>query len=168
MATAYVALGANIGDPRSQVREAMDALDTSPGIRVGARSRLYVTPPWGVLDQPAFVNAAVCIETDLSPHDLLQRFMQLEQAAGRVRGGRRWGPRLLDLDLLVYGQQILDEPGLQLPHPRIAQRAFVLLPLAEIAPELHIPGQGLVRHLLQMVDVDGCLLVEAEAVARCH
>lgn len=156
MAVAYMALGANLGDPVRQVRGAMDALDAMPGMHVLARSCLYRTPPWGVREQPPFINAVVCVDVDLTPHAVLKCLQTLEADAGRVRDGQRWGPRLLDLDLLMQGEQTLDEPDLQLPHPRMAERAFVLLPLADIAADLVIPGRGCVRELLRGVDATGC------------
>jgi 2-amino-4-hydroxy-6-hydroxymethyldihydropteridine diphosphokinase len=156
MRRAYVALGSNLGDPRRQVLDALDALAQLPGSRLVARSRLYRTAPWGVLDQPAFVNAAAELETSLEPHDLLDDLLAIERAAGRVREGERWGPRTLDLDLLHMEGVRLDDDRLVLPHPRIAQRAFVLLPLNDIAPGLDLPGQGRVDTLLAQVDRDGC------------
>lgn len=156
MATAHVALGANLGDPRRQVLAAMDALAACPGVQVQARSALYLTPPWGDTDQPPFVNAAVRLETRLEPLPLLDVLLDIERRAGRTREGRRWGPRVLDLDLLVYEDRVLDEARLQLPHPRIAERAFVLLPLADLDGALDIPGQGRVAQLLARVDTRGC------------
>jgi len=157
---AYVALGSNLGDSRQQLLDATAALANLPHTRVLARSRFYRTPPWGVRDQPDFLNAVVALETPLPPHALLQALLEIERVAGRQRGGLRWGPRTLDLDLLhVDGYAISDET-LTLPHPHIAQRAFVLLPLRDVAPELEIPGQGRVDALLRSVDTQGC-----EAVA---
>jgi len=153
---AYVALGSNLGDSRQQVLGALDALARLPGTRVLARSRLYRTPPWGVLAQPPFVNAAALLETDLSPHALLDALLAIEQAAGRVRDGERWGPRTLDLDLLHMPGVGLDDARLTLPHPRIAERAFVLLPLNDLDPVLDVPGQGRVDRLLAQVDRAGC------------
>ncbi len=157
---AYVALGSNLGDSRQQLLDAIDALANLPYSRLLARSRLYRTPPWGMLDQPDFLNAVVVLETPLEPHDLLDALLEIEREAGRQRGGERWGPRKLDLDLLhVAGKTISDE-RLTLPHPHIAERAFVLLPLNELAPDLDIPGHGRVADLLRAVDIQGC-----EAVA---
>lgn len=155
MTLAYVALGSNLDDPRLQVLDAMDALGQLPGTVVLRRSALYRTLPWGVLEQPPFVNAAVQLQTDLSPHQLLQALLSIEQAAGRVRGQRN-GPRTLDLDLLhVEGVQ-LDDDQLTLPHPRMAERAFVLLPLHDVAPDLHLPGSASVARLLAQLDHAGC------------
>jgi 2-amino-4-hydroxy-6-hydroxymethyldihydropteridine diphosphokinase len=153
---AYVALGSNLGDSRQHLLDAMEALAALPQTVVTARSRIYRTPPWGVTDQPDFLNAVVALETVLPPHDLLDALLTIERAAGRQRNGERWGPRTLDLDLLhVVGQTINDE-RLTLPHPHIADRAFVLLPLHDVAPELEIPGRGRVAHLLRGVDTQGC------------
>lgn len=154
---AYVALGSNLGDSRRQVLDAMDALDAVSGIGVQARSRLFRTPPWGVLDQPPFINAVVLLETTLDPHALLDALLAIETSAGRIRDGERWGPRTLDLDLLHMHGVTLDEPRLTLPHPRIAERAFVLLPLADVAPDLVLPGVGTVRQRLSKVDRAGCV-----------
>ena len=155
MSLAYVALGSNLGEPRQRILDAMAALGALPRTRVLQRSHLYRTPPWGVLEQPAFVNAVVQLETALAPHALLDALLMLEQAAGRVRGVRN-GPRTLDLDLLHMDDVQLDDARLSLPHPRIAERAFVLLPLADVAPGLVLPGQGCVRELLAQVDTQGC------------
>ncbi|GAB2569917.1 2-amino-4-hydroxy-6-hydroxymethyldihydropteridine diphosphokinase [Dyella jejuensis] len=153
---AYVALGSNLGNPRRQLLDAIDALAALPQTRVLLRSRFYRTPPWGVLDQPAFLNAAVALETALEAHALLDALLSIERDAGRQRSGERWGPRTLDLDLLhVEGKTISDE-RLTLPHPHIANRAFVLLPLRDLAPDLEIPGQGRVTDLLRAVDTQGC------------
>jgi 2-amino-4-hydroxy-6-hydroxymethyldihydropteridine diphosphokinase len=153
---AYVALGSNLGDSQQQLLHAIDALANLPHTRVQARSRFYRTPPWGVRDQPDFLNAVVTLETSLPPHTLLEALLEIERAAGRQRDGVRWGPRKLDLDLLhVDGHTISDET-LTLPHPHIAQRAFVLLPLHDVAPALEIPGQGQVDELLRTVDTQGC------------
>lgn len=153
---AYVALGSNLGDSRQQLLDAIDTLANLPYSRLLARSKLYRTPPWGMRDQPDFLNAVVVLETPLEPHDLLDALLEIEREAGRQRGGERWGPRKLDLDLLhVAGKTISDE-RLTLPHPHIAERAFVLLPLNELAPDLDIPGQGRVADLLRAVDTQGC------------
>lgn len=153
---AYVALGSNLGDSRQQLLNALEALACLPNTQVIARSRFYRTPPWGMHDQPDFLNAVTVLETPLSPHDLLDALLGIERNAGRERGGERWGPRTLDLDLLhVAGETVSDE-RLTLPHPHIAERAFVLLPLSDVAPELEIPGQGRVADLLRAVDTQGC------------
>nr|WP_225561630.1 2-amino-4-hydroxy-6-hydroxymethyldihydropteridine diphosphokinase [Rhodanobacter sp. DHB23] len=148
-------MGGNIGDPCLQVLDAMDALARLPHTRLLRRSRLYRTPPWGVLAQPPFVNAAALLETGLEPHALLDALLAIEQRAGRVRAERN-GPRTLDLDLLHMDGVQLDDARLTLPHPRIAERAFVLLPLAELSPDLVLPGQGRVADLLAATDTQGC------------
>jgi 2-amino-4-hydroxy-6-hydroxymethyldihydropteridine diphosphokinase len=152
---AYVALGGNLGEPQRQVVDAMDVLARLPSTRLLRRSRLYRTPPWGVLEQPPFVNAAVLLETALEPHALLDALLAIEQRAGRVRAERN-GPRTLDLDLLHMDGVRLDDARLTLPHPRIGERAFALLPLADLAPDLVLPGQGRVADLLAAVDTRGC------------
>lgn len=156
MPSAYIALGANLGQPSVQVRCAIDTINALPHSRVLQRSRLYKTPPWGVTEQPSFVNAVAHIETELTPQNLLRALLDIERDLGRERSGERWGPRVLDLDLLLYDDRVLREDHLILPHPRIADRAFVLLPLADLAPDLIIPGQGRVADLLSRVDTQGC------------
>lgn len=155
MTLAYIALGSNLGDPRRQVLDAMDALAMLPVTRVLQRSHLYRTPPWGVLEQPPFVNAVVEIDTGLSPHALLDALLRIEQQAGRVRAERN-GPRTLDLDLLHVDGVQLDDAQLTLPHPRMAERAFVLLPLSDVAPALQLRGHGVVAQLLARLDRAGC------------
>ncbi|TCV94602.1 2-amino-4-hydroxy-6-hydroxymethyldihydropteridine diphosphokinase [Luteibacter rhizovicinus] len=158
-ARAYIALGSNLGDSRDQLLRATAALDAHPGVTVVARSRYYRTPPWGIVDQPDFVNAVIEVSTSLSPSVLLDLLLDTERASGRVRDGQRWGPRVLDLDLLVYEGVTQDDERLILPHPRIRDRAFVLLPLADVAPDLHIEGQGRVVDLLESVDAGGCEVI---------
>lgn len=155
MTLAYVALGSNLGNPRRQLLDAMDALANLPDTRLLQRSSLYRTPPWGVLQQPPFINAAVELDTGLSPHVLLDALLAIEQQAGRVRAERN-GPRTLDLDLLHVDGVQLDDTRLTLPHPRMAERAFVLLPLRDIAPGLPLPGQGTVAEQLARLDLAGC------------
>jgi 2-amino-4-hydroxy-6-hydroxymethyldihydropteridine diphosphokinase len=156
LSTAYIGLGSNLGDSRQHVRDAVQALGRLAGTRVLALSRLYLTPPWGVVEQPPFVNAVAAIETSLEPRPLLDALLETERAFGRIRDGNRWGPRILDLDLLLHDNHVCSDPELTLPHPHIGQRAFVLLPLADLSPELDIPGQGKVADLLAAIDVDGC------------
>lgn len=157
--TACIALGSNLEDPREQVRRGFEALATLPQSRLLARSRLYRTSPWGITEQPDFINAAARLETSLTPRALLDALRTIESRAGRVRGVRN-GPRVLDLDLLLYGDRIVDEPGLVVPHPRLRERAFVLLPLADVAPELEVPGHGRIRDLLARVDASGCMAID--------
>ncbi len=155
MVTAWIALGSNLDDPRHQVERGFEALAALPHTTLRARSRLFRTRPWGIADQPDFINAAARLETSLSARELLDALLEIEARSGRVRGVRN-GPRTLDLDLLVYGDARLHEPGLEVPHPGLHQRAFVLLPLADIAPGLEVPGRGRVRDLLARVDAAGC------------
>jgi 2-amino-4-hydroxy-6-hydroxymethyldihydropteridine diphosphokinase len=164
VASACIALGANIGQPCRQILDAVEALAALPDTRLTGRSRLYRTPPWGPVEQPPFINAVADIDTRLAPHELMQALLQIEHAAGRDRQGPRWGPRRLDLDLLLYDAQVLDTPTLTLPHPRIAGRAFVLLPLADLDPERMIPGQGRVADLLARVDTAGCAALEDDTL----
>jgi 2-amino-4-hydroxy-6-hydroxymethyldihydropteridine diphosphokinase len=142
---AYVGLGANLGDREETLRRAAELLAAEPGIEVVAVSSLRETEPVGYVDQPAFLNGACAVETELSPHDLLDRLLAIERALGRERGkGPRWGPRTIDLDLLLYGQETVDEPGLTVPHPRLSERSFALEPLVELDPGLRLPdGRGL-------------------------
>ena len=153
---AYIGIGSNLDDPERQVRAAIDALMRLPRTRFGRASRLYRTAPWGNADQPAFVNAAAALWTALPPRELLDALLAIERTRGRERAGERWGPRVIDLDILVYGDARIDEPGLHVPHPHSGERAFVLLPLADLDPELEIPGLGPVRALLEHVDATGC------------
>ena len=144
--TAFVGLGANLGDAAATVRAALQALDVLPQTRLQAASRLYRTPAWGMEAQPDFINAVARVSTTLEPVALLEELLALERRHGRARDReQRWGPRTLDLDLLLYGEQALDVPGLQLPHPHLHQRAFVLVPLLELDPQLVIPGVGPAR-----------------------
>ena len=156
MTAAYVALGSNLGDSRRYLSEAIEAMARLPGTTVTARSRLYRTPPWGMLEQPPFLNAAVRLDTGLAAGELLDALLAIERAAGRTREGERWGPRTLDLDLLHMEGVRMADARLTLPHPRIAERAFVLLPLADLAPALELPGQGKVGELLAALDHSGC------------
>jgi 2-amino-4-hydroxy-6-hydroxymethyldihydropteridine diphosphokinase len=149
---AFVGIGSNLGDPRRQAELAFDELAALASTRLVARSSLYRSAPWGVTDQPAFVNAVAELDSGLPPRELLQALLAIERRHGRVRDGARWGPRTLDLDLLAFGDARIAEPGLVLPHPQLARRAFVLVPLAEIAPDFVVAGGGRVRDLLAAVD----------------
>ena len=149
MVTAFVGIGSNLGEPERQIAAALDQLAAEEGIELVAVSTLRETEPVGYLDQPNFLNGAARIETGLPAHELLKRLLAIESRLGRVRGeGPRFGPRTIDLDLLVYGDERIEEPGLTVPHPRLAEREFALEPLAELAPELEIPGLGPVQALL--------------------
>ena len=154
---AYVGLGGNVGDAAATLRAAFSELDGLPGTRVSATSRLYRTAPVGGIVQDDFVNAVACLETTQPAVELLQALFAIERRHGRDRSReQRWGPRTLDLDLLLYGDQAIDADGLRVPHPRIAERAFVLVPLAEIAPDVRIPGHGRVRKVLAALENFTC------------
>jgi 2-amino-4-hydroxy-6-hydroxymethyldihydropteridine diphosphokinase len=149
VALAYVALGSNLGDREATIRGALAELDAAPGVRVVAVSTLVETEPVGYLDQPRFLNGAAAIETDLPARELLGLLLGTERRFGRRREGvPAQGPRTLDLDLLLYGDAEIDEEGLQIPHPRLHERAFVLGPLAELDPALQVPRKGQVQTLL--------------------
>jgi 2-amino-4-hydroxy-6-hydroxymethyldihydropteridine diphosphokinase len=141
---AYVGLGANLGDREATMRRAIELL----GDGVVAVSSFRETDPVGYEDQPRFLNAAVALEMELSPRELLDRLLTVERELGRTRDGPRYGPRTIDLDLLLYGEAVVEEPGLRVPHPRLAERRFALEPLAELDPGLTIPGVGAVSELL--------------------
>jgi 2-amino-4-hydroxy-6-hydroxymethyldihydropteridine diphosphokinase len=138
--TAYLGLGANLGDREASILAVLAALDSLPTIEVTAVSSLYETVPVGMTDQPDFLNAVAQIQTSLRPEQLLQAVLHLETERGRVRN-QRWGPRVIDVDILVYGDQSITLPGLTVPHPRLEERAFALVPLAEVAPEMVLPGR---------------------------
>jgi 2-amino-4-hydroxy-6-hydroxymethyldihydropteridine diphosphokinase len=148
---AYIGIGANLGVPAAQVAFALERLAQLPGTTLADCSRLYRSAAWGPIAQPDFVNAVAALDTSLSSADLMQGLLDIERDAGRERV-ERWGPRLLDLDLLLYGEERIDAAALHVPHPRLHERAFVLLPLAELAPSLQIPGRGCVAELLESVD----------------
>ena len=161
MVTAFVALGANLDDPKSQVLQALGELDRLPGSYVVSRSSLYRTAPVGEMDQPDFINAVARLETELDARALLVALLNLEISHGRRRS-RPNAPRTLDLDLLMYADCVMSEEGLTLPHPRLHERAFVLEPLAEIAPDAIVPGQGRVADLLVRVDRSNLELIDAD------
>ena len=144
---AYVGLGANLGDREATIRRAVGLLEATEGIHVVRVSTLHETEPWGPVEQPPFLNGAAELETDLRPSELLDVLLDVERRLGRVRG-ERYGPRTIDLDLLLYGDLVLDEPGLTLPHPLLHERRFALEPLAELDPQLMVPGLGTVAKLL--------------------
>jgi 2-amino-4-hydroxy-6-hydroxymethyldihydropteridine diphosphokinase len=155
MSEALLALGGNVGDARATIARAVAMLGERGDIRLTARSSDYRTPPWGVIEQPPFVNAVIAVDTTLSPQDLLTRAHDVERAFGRDRGReQRWGPRPIDIDILAYDDITLDTPDLTLPHPRLFERAFVLVPLAEIVPDRTIRGTR-VREALAKVDATG-------------
>jgi 2-amino-4-hydroxy-6-hydroxymethyldihydropteridine diphosphokinase len=152
MKTAYVGLGANLGDRERTLRRALALLDDREGVVVAAVSTLRETAPVGYLDQPSFLNGAARLETELPPRQLLRLLLDVELELGRDRSGPRFGPRTVDLDLLVYGDVELDEPDLAVPHRRLHERRFALEPLAELAPGLVVPGRGPVERLLAELD----------------
>jgi 2-amino-4-hydroxy-6-hydroxymethyldihydropteridine diphosphokinase len=154
MSLAYIALGANLGDPASTIRAAFGALANLPDSKVLRCSSLYRTAPVGIIDQPEFINAVALLETTLMPQALLRELLDIERRFGRQRA-EKYGPRTLDLDLLLYDDQFLDLPELTLPHPRLHLRAFVLLPLAELAPDLRLPGRGHINAWLPAVANQG-------------
>ena len=146
MTLAYVGLGANLGDREGTIRAAVADL---PG--VVAVSTLRETDPVGITDQPRFLNGVAALETELAPRELLDALLAVERRLGRERG-KRWGPRTIDLDLLLYGDEVIGEDGLTIPHPRLHERRFVLEPLADLAPLLVVPGHGRVKDLLAKLD----------------
>src|SRR5262245_29569914 len=145
--TAFLGIGSNLGDREENLRRAVELLSEEDGIDVAAVSQIRETDPVGPVEQGPFLNGAVRIETDLGPRELLERLLAVEQRLGRVRR-ERWGPRTIDLDLLVYGDEGVDEPGLTIPHPRLHERRFALEPLTDLAPSLEIPGKGPISTLL--------------------
>lgn len=153
---AFVGLGGNEGEVETTLTEALWAVDALPQTTIRKQSAVYRTPAWGRTDQPDFLNAVVELQTRMVARVLLDSLLEIERRFGRVRRPEdRWGPRVLDLDLLLYGDEVIDEDGLSLPHPRLHERAFVLVPLAEIAPALIVPGRGVVKDLLAAVDATG-------------
>jgi 2-amino-4-hydroxy-6-hydroxymethyldihydropteridine diphosphokinase len=146
---AFIGVGANLGNRAETIARAVELLGEQDGVEVVAVSTLRETDPVGVVEQPRFLNGAVAVETELPPRELLERLLAVELALGRTREGPRHGPRTIDLDLLLYGDVELAEPGLTVPHPRLAERRFVLEPLAELDSELVIPGRGRVSELLR-------------------
>jgi 2-amino-4-hydroxy-6-hydroxymethyldihydropteridine diphosphokinase len=150
---AYVGLGANLGDRKATIRRAVVLLDGADGIVVAAVSSLRETEPWGPVEQPRYLNGALALDTELGPRSLLDILLGVERRLGRIREDEeRWGPRTIDLDLLLYGDLVLDEPALTVPHPRLHERRFALEPLAELAPDAVVPGQGTVAELLGALD----------------
>jgi len=154
--TAYVALGSNLADPVAQIRRALGALAALPDTRLVRHSSFYRNPPAGGLDQPDFVNAVAEIETPIGPGELLRRLLDIERAHGRVRDYPN-APRTLDLDIVLYGTGRVVEPGLTVPHPRMLERSFVMIPLAEIAPAAMVPGGGRVADLARNMDASGMI-----------
>ena len=152
---AYVGLGSNLKDPARQLESAFDLLEKIPRSRLVRRSALYRSAPFGAIEQPDFVNAAAALLTQLDANEFLLQLQSIEKKRGRERSALRWGPRVLDLDLLVYSNQQIEEDNLSVPHPGIGERNFVLLPLGEIAPELVIPGLGRIANIPVSSDAPG-------------
>jgi len=151
MVEALIGLGGNLGDVRKSIDGAVGLFCADTAVRLVAQSADYRTPPWGVIDQPAFINRCLVVQTVLTPQDLLKRALAVERQLGRDRAGeRRWGPRPIDIDLLSYDDVVLDEPGLRLPHPELFRRAFVLVPLAEIAADRIVAGTRIGDALAQL------------------
>jgi 2-amino-4-hydroxy-6-hydroxymethyldihydropteridine diphosphokinase len=148
MSLVYIGLGSNLGDREATIRRALELLAADPAIEVEAVSSLRETDPVGYVDQPRFLNGAAALRTELPPRVVLERLKHVERAIGRDRTGPRFGPRTIDLDLLVYDDEQIKEPGLEIPHPRLAERLFVLEPLAELDSTLEVPGRGSVQALL--------------------
>jgi 2-amino-4-hydroxy-6-hydroxymethyldihydropteridine diphosphokinase len=161
MTRVYVGIGSNLQQPIQQVRQALQALAYLPATRLIAQSRLYRSAPLGPQDQPNYINAVAALDTTLTSSELLHMLHGIEQAQGRVRDGSRWGPRTLDLDILLFGDECINQPQLVVPHPGLYERNFVLYPLSEIAPELVIPGRGALSDLLAQCPATGLEPVDA-------
>jgi 2-amino-4-hydroxy-6-hydroxymethyldihydropteridine diphosphokinase len=160
VSVAFIALGANLGDPAATVRSALRELDQIQNTRVLQHSRLYRSRAVGPGSQPDYVNAVAQVETSVPPHEVLDELLAIEALHGRVRDGQRWGPRTLDMDILIYAELQLKDVRLTLPHPELMHRNFVLAPLVEIAPDVLIPGHGPARQALQIVGSEGLALCQ--------
>ncbi len=152
MPRAFIGLGTNLGDRQDAIRRALVLLAEHERIEVVAVSSVRETEPVGVLDQPRFLNAACAVDTPLAPRELLDTLLAIERSLGRTRDGERYGPRTIDLDLLLYGAEAIDEPGLTVPHPRLHERRFALEPLLDLDPDLVVPGRGRVAALVAELD----------------
>lgn len=152
---AFIGLGSNLDNPIRHVRQACEDLAALPRSIQIAVSRLYRSRPLGPVKQPDYINAVAAIDTQLAPLELLNRLQDIELAHGRIRTGERWGPRTLDLDLLLYGEQVIDITHLQVPHPGLYERNFVLYPLQEVAPAVNIPGHGSIQTLIRDCSAEG-------------
>ncbi|MGB5260377.1 MAG: 2-amino-4-hydroxy-6-hydroxymethyldihydropteridine diphosphokinase [Gammaproteobacteria bacterium] len=148
----YIGIGSNLDDPVAQVKDAIEELEMLPDTILAGRSSLYSNNPMGPQEQPDYVNAVVGLDTLLSADDLFSRLQKIEEQAGRVREGEKWGPRILDLDLLLYGNNKIDKGDLKVPHPGLHERDFVIIPLAEVAGNMNIPGRGLLSSLINRVE----------------
>jgi 2-amino-4-hydroxy-6-hydroxymethyldihydropteridine diphosphokinase len=149
---AYIGIGSNLDDPVSQVKEAIEELEAIPDSVLSARSSLYSSKPMGPADQPDYVNAVVALDTLLSSEDLMQTLVKIEDRQGRDRGGDKWGPRIIDLDLLMYGKKKINTDQLTVPHPGMHERDFVIIPLHEIAGNVNIPGHGYLTTLINQCE----------------
>ena len=155
MERAYIGLGSNLAQPHQQLRAALDALAELPHSRLACVSSLYASDPLGPADQPRYLNAVAALDTELAPLQLLDALQRIEQCQGRVRKAERWGPRTLDLDILLFGERLIDEERLTVPHYHLQARPFVLYPLAEIAPHLHLPDGRTLDALLKACPFEG-------------
>ncbi|WP_448553622.1 2-amino-4-hydroxy-6-hydroxymethyldihydropteridine diphosphokinase [Thalassotalea montiporae] len=155
MATAYIGLGSNLAEPAKQIQQAVDAISTIERSRIAALSSLFFSRPMGPQDQPDYMNAVLALDTELTPIELLDALQAIEKQAGRVRKGDRWGPRILDLDIILFDQQIINNERLIIPHYGMKEREFVLRPLAEIAPQLVLPDGDLVSELSKAIATNG-------------
>jgi 2-amino-4-hydroxy-6-hydroxymethyldihydropteridine diphosphokinase len=161
---AWLGLGSNLQRPVAQLRQAIERLDALDGVEVSRLSSFYRTPPCGDEQQDDFINCVVQIETSLDPLTLLGELHTVEDAMGRRRSGRRWGPRIIDIDLLLYADQQYQSDELEVPHPRMHERAFVLVPLAELDAGLEIPGRGAIGKFLQQLDCSGIICLDDEGL----
>ena len=159
---AWLGLGSNLQQPVGQLKDALGRLGSADGVKVLKASGLYRTPPWGDEQQDDFINAVVQIETSLEPPALLRVLQSIENGMGRQRGAQRWGPRLIDIDLLMQGDRQYQSEELELPHPRMHERAFVLIPLCELDATVKIPGHGIAVELLKSLDCSGIFRLNDE------
>ena len=164
---AWLGLGSNLQEPAEQLKEALKRLASTERIEILRTSSFYRTPPWGEKQQDDFINAVAEIETSLEPFPIMHVLQSIENSMGRQRDGRRWGPRLIDLDLLLYGAQRLQSDELELPHPRMHERAFVLMPMCELDDTLDIPARGGIKKLLEQVDCSGIFRLD-EKHSTCY
>ena len=155
MTLAYIGIGSNLGEPKQQIHQAVNALENIQNTTLAEISSLYFSRPMGPQDQPDYMNAVAALETTLTPLELLDALQHIENEAGRVRKDERWGPRVLDLDILLFGEQIIDNERLTVPHYGMKLREFVLIPLAEIAPDLTLPDNSKVTELCQQIATNG-------------